>query len=143
MLAVAVGVALVLRNFMPTYLAALLAGALLVGWFRINVRAALKGLARANLRAYFVTRERGASHEEALAQMVASRYPFSPERATRLLAHFALASTGMSQRDQLRALVFMVFIEENGPPPPPLAATVQRNIDQELGRLSIGSGLSL
>lgn len=143
MLAVTAGLFLLLRSFVPTYLAVLLAVAFLVGWFKLNVGAGMRGLARANLRAYFISRQRGASHHDALTQMVASRYPLSEERAMRVLSQFALTSHGLSERDQLRALVFAVFVEENGFPPAPVATKVQENIDHELSRQSMSHGVSL
>lgn len=143
MLGVTLGVFLLLHAALPTLLALALSVVFLIAWFRFNMRAATKGLVRANLRAYFVTRARGGDHGDALFQMVASRYPFDQQRATRVLVQLATAAADAGPRDQLRSLVFAVFVEENGRPPAKLGRRMLATIESEIDRQSSLHGVTV
>ncbi len=89
-------------------------------WFRINLRAGTIGLFKANIRSYMILRHAGDSHEEALAGMVRSRFPFSTEKQVEVWNRFETLRAMSQPQDQahdLVNLVYLIFCVTHGSPP--------------------------
>lgn len=119
MLVVTLVVFFVLKGVIGILGAAVFSVILLGGWFIFNIRAATTGLIKANMRAYFVQRSIGASHEEAMDKVIRSRYPFSQEKQATVKATFDSASARIDEKDDLENLIYIIFCLEAGNLPPP------------------------
>ena len=119
MLAVTLVVFFVLKGVIGILGATMFSIILLVGWFMFNFRAATTGLIKANMRAYFVQRSRGASHEDAMDRVIRSRYPFSQEKQAAVKTTFDSASARVDEKDDLENLIYIIFCLEAGMLPPP------------------------
>jgi len=99
--------------------AAVISGVLLFVWFLINHHAGTKGLVHANMRAYFVTRSQGSTHEYALNRVIRSRYPVSSGNQEYVSYSFHRLVDGRSrgERDDLELLIYTIFTHESGQPP--------------------------
>lgn len=123
----AVVVAFLIGRAIGSVFVGVLAAAGLVAWFRFNVRQATVGLFDGNLRAYWNTRAAGATHEQAIARVITSRYGFEPARQekirTDLEDHLAWtpAIKGLNEAErqafEVKMLVWLIFCNENGRPP--------------------------
>jgi hypothetical protein len=106
----------IIKSFWGTIEAATLSGVFLVGWALFNIRAATHGLVKSNLRAYFVSRSRGATREQALAEVIRSRYPFSQNKQEMVKAMFGGIPPAESrgEKGDLSFLVYTIFRYETG-----------------------------
>jgi len=130
MLAVTFLVFFLLRNVIGILGAVALSVVFLIGWCWFNIRAGMTGLAKANMRAYFNQRAKGASHEEALDWVIRFRYPFSPEKQAACKDFVdAVLQDSAGEEDDLKWLVYIIFCYEAGRPPDRIVHKVFRNID--------------
>lgn len=118
MLAVSVVAFLIVRRFIGDLAGGISAGVFFVAWGLFNGRAGKTGLFKANLRVYFRRRSTGASHEEAMARVVQTRYPFSSEKQDAVMHAFSRTPCGETEEDQLKALVYTIYCQERGAAPP-------------------------
>lgn len=117
MLVVTICVFFVLRAFVGSLLAIIVAVAIHIAWWVINKRAATKGLFKANIYAYLKNRAAGESIEESLMWVIKSRYPMSEEKRAYILTMFTEVDPKGDEMERLKALVYVIFCHENGPPP--------------------------
>lgn len=145
MLAIAAGVFLLLRVWLPWGLALLIAATFLYGLYKRNQRVALRG--SGVLRSYFMTRRAGSTHDDAIRMAVESRY-FSAAKRAELLdeyQHVVQNQPVTSEAEQLRTLARIIFWSEHGFPPADMdfIAEHQRELNGELQRLSVKYGVRL
>jgi hypothetical protein len=116
MLCAALVLFFILKSFMGIIEAGAISGVFLVGWALFNIRAATHGLVKSNLRAYFVSRSRGAAHEQALEEVIRSRYPFSQNKQEMVKAMFGGVPPAESrgEKGDLSFLVYTIFRYETG-----------------------------
>lgn len=88
----------------------------LVGWFLLNVQAGSTGLIKANLFAYFSGRRRGMSHDEAVANVVITRYTSEQHRLV-IAARLDAMRPFNSDEDEIKELVYIIFEYELGARP--------------------------
>ena len=122
----AVATAFIVGTAIAGPVAGLVVAALVGLLFRWIAKQATTGLFRANLTVYGVARTRGLSHEDSLHQVVASRYPRNLAKQTEIAHHLQQfpasppnpsSSSEERQMNDLRTLVWLIFINENGVPP--------------------------
>lgn len=127
MIAVGLVVFFILKGIIGTLVAAILSIALLGGWFMLNIRSSTTGLIKANMRSYFLSRTKGATHEEAFEKVIWSRYPFSEEKPAavksmfedykKFLAENLEGKVQQTDEEELKSLVYFIFCYEQGDPP--------------------------
>lgn len=130
MLAASVLAFLTVRRFTGNLLGGICAGAFFAAWVLFNVRAGTTGLFKASLRVYFKCRSRGTSHEDAMARVVQTRYPFSVERQMAVMDTFSRTPCGESEEDQLKILVYTIFCQESGVPPSDYKERIIKDLDR-------------
>lgn len=118
MLAVGVGIFAAAFYFVGNvWLAGGIALLLLIIWFFVNVSAGTTGLAKSNLHAYFTARSRGAPHDEALLNMIATRYSRSAQKRQAVMNAFELHRSGEDEDADVKELVYTIFEHELGARP--------------------------
>lgn len=148
MLMVTAGVFLLLNTFLPWWIAAPIAVALLFGWYKANQRAALRGSSRTVLGAYFKSRRSGASHADSLRFAVETRYLAVAKRED-LLGHYVRVVRDqpvVAEAEQVRTLVRILHWEQFGYPPASaseVATEHERNLNEELARAESKYGVAL
>jgi hypothetical protein len=120
----------------------LAAVAFVVAWFRFNVKEAWSGLIEANMKTYFALRRGGVDHPAALDAVVASRFPLSPERRSKVLDRLTSLRSRrgrsqdsvLSEAAEVQCLVYFMFCEENGEPPEGIRADLVCDIEETYDR---------
>jgi hypothetical protein len=123
---IAVAVAFLIGNAIAGPVLGLVAAAAVGLLFRWIAGQATTGLFRANLNAYGVARSHGLNHEDSLRRVISSRYPTNPGKRTEIASQMHLFTTRSPdprvpweerQMQDLRTLIWLIFINENGLPP--------------------------
>lgn len=142
MIVIAVGVFLLLNSVLHWALALIGSLVFFVGWFLLNIQSSTKGLASANLSAYFTGISKGLSHPEALERMIATRYPFSAAKRESVLRHVAAVAGESPPDEQVKAVIFAMFCQENGVPPEDVANRMWKTIEGEYSHIASRYGVS-
>ena len=134
MFCVSMFVFLVLEDSAGTSLSAIVSTTLFISWFTLNRRAARIGRLKSDIHTYFIEKENGASHEEALEKIIYSHFPFSREKQIEI-KDWLLGRTPESNgedkiRKDLTDLVFHIFTEEQAKASVKVRAKRKRKIEQ-------------
>ncbi|GEM_PF-2795221 len=116
-------------------------------WGRINRKAATIGLFESNINAYYTGIKSGLTHSEAISLVIESRYPHSPDKQKQILDHYEESVSGLAivysehspdlinpksgrltNAEELKFLVYLLFCQENGDPPEGYDKVVRENI---------------
>jgi hypothetical protein len=111
----------------------------LIGCFLFNALfSPLISIIRPNMRIYFALRVRGESHECAMRRVIETRYPFSQKKTDYAKRNILnRISRDQSEKEQLKALVYMILCYEHRTPPTMhMSEEIQRQIDDIYDSLS-------
>ena len=130
MLIITVAAFFVLKMFFSTAVSIILAVAFLICWYILNYYSSSTGLIKANLKSYFISRERGLPAEEALKNMAHARYPVSKKNQALVISMYERIIKDTNERDRVRGLVYLIYCHENGDPPINYSYKVLGKIDK-------------
>lgn len=144
MLAVVVAAFFILKTFIGVLGAVLVSAVLFIGWFIFNIRASTTGTIKSNMQAYFLTRQKGANHQDALDRVIQTRYPLSEGKRADIRTRFnsKLPDRNDDEKYDLKHLVYVIFCDENGLPPESSAQRILNKIDKIYDSMSKKYGFS-
>ena len=123
-------VCLIIDGTTGIYVSIIVSFLVLAGWPWFNPRSGTTFLIKSIMNPYFVSRSRGATHEEALERVIKSRYPFSIGKQAEIKSRFDSVLPIGDEREALKKLVYEICCyEQEGELPSHLMAGVPRMID--------------